>query len=72
MLDLRLGNSLSERILPMPKSPFLSPFLATEVEDEEAVEAVGPPPGALQPTDDKAKGVEGPTQSSSTLCTYFL
>lgn len=56
MLGLRLGKSFSERILPMPKSPFLSAFLATEVDEEEEVN----------------EGVDGPTQSSSTLCTYFL
>ena len=63
----------------MPKSPFLSPFLATEEADEEAAEAaeaepaVGPPDAAGKEEEDtEAKGVEGPTHSSSTLCTYFL
>ena len=52
MLDLRLDSSRSDKILPMPKSPFLSPFFPTA---EELLE-----------------GVLGPTQSSSTLCTYLL
>jgi hypothetical protein len=63
MLALRLGKSLSERILPMPKRPFLSPFLATEVAEAEAEDEV---------EDEAAGAVDGPTHNSSTLCTYFL
>ena len=51
VLGLRLGNSRSERIRPMPNRPFLSAFLDAAADVD---------------------GVEGPTQSSSTLCTYFL
>ena len=43
-LGLRLlGKSLSERILPMPKSPFLSAFFApAEADDEDVDGVVGP------------------------------